>query len=217
MADYLAQVSPLLLGILLLINSLTAFSITRQFSLIFGGKPKAMTVRSPEGLWALVLPMAIVAGFSLHVPLLLAQWQLLPAWGDINFAIATALVGSTLLGGAISGYLYLNDAIPKPIQLPLPSLQNFFAYDLYTAQLYKVTIVAVVGGFSSLIAWFDRFIIDGIVNLVGLVTLFSGQTLKYNATGQTQFYALSIVLGLTLMGVIFSWPLLSQIQFILGQ
>lgn len=217
MAEYLADFSPLLLGILLLINGLTTFSVTRQFSLMFGGKPQPMTVRSPEGLWAMVLPMTIVTGLALHVPLLLAQWDLLPAWGEINFAIAAALVGSTLLSGAIAGYLYLNDQIPKPIQLPLPALQDFFAYDLYTAKLYKVTIVAVVGGVSYLIAWFDRFIIDGIVNLVGIVTLFSGQTLKYNATGQTQFYALSIILGLTLMGVIFSWPLLSQIQVILGQ
>ena len=217
LADYLAEFSPFLLGVLLLINGLTTFSVTRQFSLIFAGKSKPMTVRSPEGLWALVLPMTLVTGFALHVPLLLAQWNLLPAWGEINVTLAAALIGSTLLGGAIAGYLYLNDAIPKPIQLPLPAIQDFFAYDLYTAKLYKVTIVAVIGGFSYLIAWFDRFIIDGIVNLVGLVTLFSGQTLKYNATGQTQFYALSIVLGLTLMGVIFSWPLLSQIQLILGQ
>jgi NAD(P)H-quinone oxidoreductase subunit 5 len=70
--------------------------------------------------------------------------------------------------------------------------------------------VAIVGGISYIVNWFDKFIVDGFVNLVGVVTLFSGQSLKYNVTGQTQFYVLSIVLGLTLIGALLSYPFLNQ-------
>jgi NAD(P)H-quinone oxidoreductase subunit 5 len=154
--------------------------------------------------------MVITVGFALHSPLILKQWHLLPDFADINLTFTGILIASSLIGISSSAFLYLNPAIAKPIQLPIKALQDFFAYDLYTAQIYKVTIVAIVGGISYIVNWFDKFIVDGFVNLVGVVTLFSGQSLKYNVTGQTQFYVLSIVLGLTLIGALLSYPFLNQ-------
>ncbi|UXE62568.1 MAG: NAD(P)H-quinone oxidoreductase subunit F [Woronichinia naegeliana WA131] len=210
LAETWNEQNPILLGVLLFVNTLTAFSVTREFCLIFGGKPKPMTVRSPEALWPLVVPMVITVGFSLHSPLILKQWHLLPDFADINLTFTSILIASSLIGISSSAFIYLNPAIAKPIQLPIKPLQDFFAYDLYTAQIYKVTIVAIVGGISYIVNWFDKFIVDGFVNLVGVVTLFSGQSLKYNVTGQTQFYVLSIVLGLTLIGALLSYPFLHQ-------
>jgi NAD(P)H-quinone oxidoreductase subunit 5 len=214
MVANLWQNQPFLVGVVLLVNGLTAFSITREFSLIFGGKPKPMTVRSPEALWPIVLPTVITMGFALHVPLILRQWNLLPSWNEVNTGLTVVLVLSTLIGSAVSGYIYLNENIPKPIQLPWKAVQDFFAYDLYTAQLYKVTIVFVVGLVSKLVDWFDRYIVDSLVNLVGLATVLSGQTLKYNVSGQTQFYAFSILLGVVVLGLLICWPLLSKIGLI---
>jgi NAD(P)H-quinone oxidoreductase subunit 5 len=210
LAETWNEQNPILLGVLLFVNTLTAFSVTREFCLIFGGKPKPMTVRSPEALWPLVVPMVITVGFALHSPLILKQWHLLPDFADINLTFTSILIASSLIGISSSAFIYLNPAITKPIQLPIKALQDFFAYDLYTAQIYKVTIVAIVGGISYIVNWFDKFIVDGFVNLVGVVTLFSGQSLKYNVTGQTQFYVLSIVLGLTLIGALLSYPFLNQ-------
>ena len=112
---------------------------------------------------------------------------------------------TSLIGAGIAAYIYLNEDIPKPIQLPYKWLQNFFAYDLYTAEFYRVTIVFIVGLISRVIYWFDRYLVDGVINLVGLATIFGGETLKFNASGQTQFYFLSIFLGVILfVGMIFS-------------
>jgi len=210
LTETLAEQKPILVGVLLLVNALTAFNVTREFCLIFGGKPKPMTGRSPEGLWPLVLPMVIMVGFALHLPLILAQGQLLPSFASINFNLVLILFSSSVLGIGTAAFIYLNPAIAKPLQLPFPVVQNFFAYDLYTAQLYKITIVAVIGAVSRLINWFDTVVVDGVINLIGLVTIFSGQSLKYNVTGQTQFYVLSIVLGLTLIGAFLSYSLLGK-------
>lgn len=205
MANNLFSTRPILVGVMLVVNGLTAFSLSREFSLIFGGKPQQMTVRSPEGLWALVLPMMFTMGFALHVPILLSQWHLLPVIEGLNITVAGSLTITSLIGAGTAAYLYLNDDIPKPIQLPSKRLQDFFAYDLYTAKFYRVTIVFVVGLISQVISWFDRYLVDGVINLVGLATIFGGETLKYNASGQTQFYFLSIVLGVILfVGMIFS-------------
>jgi NAD(P)H-quinone oxidoreductase subunit 5 len=192
------KTQPAIAWTLLIVNGLTAFSLTREFCLIFAGKPKQMTVRSPEGLWLLVLPMTILAGFCLHIPLLLAQWQILPPWATINSIVAVLLLLSSIIGCGLAGFIYMNDTVEKPIQLPSAAVQDFFAYDFYTAKLYRLTIIASVAIVSKVISWIDRYIVDGAVNLVGFVTVFSGQSLRYNVTGQTQFYALTIVLGVIL-------------------
>jgi NAD(P)H-quinone oxidoreductase subunit 5 len=216
MAENLSQTHPWLVGVVLLVNGLTAFSISREFCAIFGGKPKQMTVRSPEALWPLVLPMVIVMGFALHVPLVLKQWELLPEWGSLNMAIAGSLVGTTLIGGSAAAFVYLTNSIAKPVQFRPKVVQDFFAYDLYTDKLYKLTIVFVVGVISQIVYWFDRIIVDGIVNLVGIATVFGGQTLKYNVSGQTQFYFLSIFLGVILLGLVICYPILTQITLVFG-
>ncbi|MBD2618664.1 NAD(P)H-quinone oxidoreductase subunit F [Synechocystis sp. FACHB-898] len=210
LAENLSATSPLLVGVLLVVNLLTAFNVTRGFCLIFGGEAKPMTVRSPEGLWALVLPMVVTVGFALHLSLILKQGNLLPDFADINWGLSSVLIASSLLGVGSSAFIYLNPKITKPIDLPLPVVQNFFAYDLYTDKFYKLTIVAVIDSISRLINWFDKTFVDGVINLIGIVTIFSGQSLKYNVSGQTQFYVLSIVLGLTLIGAFLSYSLLGQ-------
>lgn len=214
MGDHLWKHQPLLFGVLLAVNGLCAFSLARLFGLMFGGKPKDMTVRSPEGLWLLVLPMMVLMGLALHVPLLLLEWQLLPDWSSIDRTVVFLLVFLTFDGLALGSLIYLNDGWQKPVRFGPQALQDFFAYDLYTAKLYKVTIVLLVGIVSQAVYWFDRFIVDGVVNLVGLATVFGGQSLRYNISGQTQFYVLSILLGISLFLFMAIWPLLTPLAIV---
>jgi NAD(P)H-quinone oxidoreductase subunit 5 len=214
MANNLWDNHPILVGVMVVVNGLTAFSVTREFSLIFGGKPKPMTVRSPEALWLLVVPMTVFAGFALHVPILLNQWGLLPKWENLNTNVVSFLVISTIVGSGLSAFIYLGDRVAKPVQFKPKAVQDFFAYDLYTAQLYRVTIVFVVGLISGIISWVDRYLVDGLVNLVGLATIFSGESLKYNVSGQTQFYALSIVLGIALFVGVVAFPFLDNLSLV---
>ncbi|GAB4276221.1 MAG: NAD(P)H-quinone oxidoreductase subunit F [Oscillatoriaceae cyanobacterium] len=210
MADNLQRNQPWLLGVLFLVNGLTAFGVTREFSLIFGGKPKQMTVRSPEVLWPMVLPMTLLMGFALHVPLLLLSWQVLPLV-KVNILVATALVASTAIGAGLGAYIYLNEKWEKPVRFGTQAFQDFFAYDLYTAKLYRLTIVFAVNLISQIISWIDRYLVDGAVNLVGLATVFSGQTLKYNVSGKTQFYAFTLLVSVAAFVLFLLWPLLPGI------
>ena len=170
-----------------------------------------MTVRSPEGLWALILPMTIIMGLAIHTPIILAKLHLLPSLNELNIGVVIALISSTFIGGGMSAYLYLNDKIIKPIQLKPKALQDFFAYDMYTPELYRITIISLVAFISKIIDWFDRYFVDGFVNLVGFATIFSGESLKYNTTGKAQFYALSIILGLALFILLICFPILPNL------
>jgi NAD(P)H-quinone oxidoreductase subunit 5 len=214
MAENLWQAHPELVGVLVVVNGLTAFSLIREFGLIFAGKPKPMTVRSPEVHWPMVIPMVVLMGVTLHIPLILMEWNLLPTWANLNVPVAGALIGSTVIGGGLAGFIYMSDRISKPVKFGPQSVQDFFAYDFYTAKLYKLTIVFAVGLVSQIVFWFDRYIVDGLVNLVGLFTVFSGQSLKYNVSGQTQFYALTILFGVAVLGMLLAWPSLAKIFLI---
>jgi NAD(P)H-quinone oxidoreductase subunit 5 len=143
--------------------------------------------------------MTILAGIVLHVPQMLTAWGLIYDWKIILSTDALLLLGSSVAGLATGAYLYLNQKIAKPIQLPLVGLQNFFANDFYTPKLYKVTIVGLVDGISTKMYWFDRFFVDGVGNFFGLATLFSGQNLRYSTFGQLQLYALTIMVGIGIL------------------
>lgn len=205
LADGLWKAQPWLVGVLLLVNGLIAFGMTREFGLIFAGSPKPMTERSPENFWLIVLPMTFMLGFTLHLPLVLQSLGLFPNWAELNKDMALLLLWSSVIGAGVGAVLYVGQSIPKPIKLPWQAVQNFFAYDLYTPQIYRSSVVFFVDWASRIIDWFDRQIVDGVVNLVGLVSLFSGETLKYGNSGQGQFYVLTIAVGLVAIMLSISW------------
>lgn len=211
LADSVWTTQPWIVAVLLLVNGLTAFSMMREFGLIFAGQRQPMTERSPENFWLITLPMTVLLGLTLHLPLILHQLSLLPAWATLNKDMALLLLWSSLAGSGIGAVIYVGQTIAKPIQLPWQLLQNFFAYDLYTPRLYRSTIVFCVDWASRLIDWFDRHVVDGVVNLVGFVSLFSGEALKYGNSGQGQFYVLTIALGLAAITLLMSWSLISQL------
>jgi NAD(P)H-quinone oxidoreductase subunit 5 len=208
MSEHLWSTQPWVAWILILVNGLTAVGLTRVFSLIWGGKPKQMTERSPEIHWPMAFPMVVLLGFVLHVPLVLLQWHLMPAWGIVASPAAVLMILSSLIGCGVAAFLYLNDSIAKPLSFkPLADLQDLLAYDFYTQKLYRSSIVLVVDAISQIDSAFDRFIVDGLVNLVGVVSVFSGQALKYTISGQSALYLLAIPLGIVMVILLALWSL----------
>jgi len=205
LADGLWETQPWLVGVVITVNALTAVSLTREFSLIFGGKAKQMSQRSPEVHWPMILPMMILLGFSLHLPLVLQSLSLLPDWATLNKDVVLLLIWSSISACSITGLIYLGN-IPKPIRLPWKGLQNLFAYDFYTPKLYRITIIFSVAKISQFADMIDRFVVDGIVNMVGLFSLLGGESLKYSTSGQTQFYAFTILMGVSVLGMWVAWP-----------
>jgi NAD(P)H-quinone oxidoreductase subunit 5 len=195
----------LLVGMVLLINGLAAFSLARLVGLIFAGQPQQMTTRAPEPIWLIVLPLALTAGFTLHLPLVLAQLNLLPIWAQVNPDMALLLTWSSLLGTVIGTLLYVNRLVEHPAKLVIKPVQNLLAYDFYTPKIYRNTFVFGVALLSRLTDWLDRYVVDGLVNAVGLASLFGGETLKYGNTGQLQFYVLTIALGVAGLGLLMNW------------
>lgn len=199
LADQVNVTQPWLVAVIAIVNALTAFNLTRVFCLIFTGESKQMSVRSPEVLWAMVLPMMILMGITLHLPLILNEFKLL----DFNLNLQLILSISAILGIILAAIIYGKKAPEASINLVPKFVQDLFANDLYIQQIYRFTVVGIVNLTAKIASWFDRYIVDGAVNLVGFTTLFGGQALKYSTSGQSQLYILSIILGLAFVAVIF--------------
>ncbi|MBV8882644.1 MAG: NAD(P)H-quinone oxidoreductase subunit F [Chroococcidiopsidaceae cyanobacterium CP_BM_RX_35] len=198
---------PWLVGVLLLVNALTTVNLTRVFRLAFWGKPQPKTRRAPEVGWQMAFPMVSLTVMTLLVPLLMQQWQLLPSWETVNLSAVVLLVASSGTGFIIGCTIYLHKAWSRSIRLPWRVVQDLLSYDFYIDRLYGMTIVGAVALMSRLNAWVDRYVVDGLVNLVGLATIFSGESLKYSSSGQSQMHVLTILLGVSLLGLLMSWPL----------
>jgi NAD(P)H-quinone oxidoreductase subunit 5 len=170
------------------------------FGLIWGGVPKPFTVRSPEVLWLMVLPTLLLMGLVLHIPQLLLHlgvYQLspLPGWGPLGWP----LVVSTLVGAGSSLWFYLR---PHPLaELPagLGGIQHWLAEDMHTEAFYHRTVVALVVGLARFSAWSDKALVDGFSSGTGGAAMAGARQLSLTTSGNSQAYALSLVLGVLVM------------------
>lgn len=204
-ADAIWSASPWLVGILVLVNGLTTFNLVRVFGLVFWGDSKPKTRRAPEVPWLMAVPMVTLTLFNLFVPALLLQWNLLPNWERLNWSVMALLICSGLVGAGSGGWFYLRSRSSRPADLIWTSAREFLAYDFCIDRLYKLSVVLGVVQGSRLTAWFDRYIVDGLVNLVGVASLFSGESLKYTISGQSRTYLLTLFLGLLLVLTTVGW------------
>lgn len=199
--------APWVVAVILSVNLLTALNLTRVYRLVFLGESQPKTRRAPEVPWLMAVPMVTLTVLTVTIPLILQSLSLLPDWEFMNWSAAGLLVLSGVVGVAIGSVIKLYQNWARPVQAPLRFFQDLLAYDFYIDRLYRVSVVLIVNWISHFSAWFDRYIVDGIVNFVGLASIFSGETLKYSSSGRSQAYMLTIILGVGLLGALLTWSM----------
>jgi NAD(P)H-quinone oxidoreductase subunit 5 len=177
MVDTFRAGHPLLAGVVLLTNTLTAFNLVRVFRKVFLDKPHPKTRRSPEVNWLMALPM-----------------------------VSTLLVVGSGFVGVLAGCLVQLDAFwSRSLFRPLGMLQDLLAYDFYTERIYKATIVAFVAGLARLTNSVDRVLVNGLVNRIGSASLASAEGLKLGVSGQLQSYVLTLVAAIIMLLASLAW------------
>jgi NADH-quinone oxidoreductase subunit L len=122
----------------------------------------------------------------------------------IAISIAVA-VGGTLAAWRLFGVEIGPLRVPGRPRL-VTQLSNRLHF-LYRASANKwwfddinnLLFVVIGGRFANALAWFDKYVVDGIVNGIGALTRRSGSDLARVQTGRVQNYALGIALGLIAM------------------
>jgi NAD(P)H-quinone oxidoreductase subunit 5 len=202
------DVSWWLLLLVMFVNTLSAVNLTRLFRVIFLGKPQVKSRRAPEVPWQMSVPMVSLMIVTLITTFIPIRW---PLWLSPNTPLALnqvelinqyatpLLIASGLLGCVIGSTITIRKAWARSSNISVRFVQDLLAYDFYIDKLYEVTVIAAVSNLAKFTSWVDRYIVDGAVNLVSLATIFSSNALKYNATGQSQFYLATIVIGMGLL------------------
>ena len=123
----------------------------------------------------------------------------------LPLAIASVLIAST---GIIIAYLaYFAKKIDLSILFAqrFPSINNFLSSKWYLDDINEKLFVKGSRKLAKEVLEVDSKVVDGVVNLTGLVTLGSGEGLKYFETGKAQFYALIVFGGVILLVAIFGF------------
>ena len=123
----------------------------------------------------------------------------------LPLAIASVFIAT--LGITIAYKAYYAKTINLSILFAkrFPTINKFLSNKWYLDEINEKLFVRGSRKLAKEVLEVDSKVVDGVVNLTGLVTLGSGEGLKYFETGRAQFYALIVFGGVILLVAIFGF------------
>jgi NADH-quinone oxidoreductase subunit L len=193
---------------------LTAFYTFRAYFLTFEGPekiPEEAGHHAHESPWVMVVPLVVLAVGAvlggLIEPLthgigdLLRQHtaginELAPQPPDhVTMSISSLLAVLGILGAF---YVYkLRVGLADRIARAVPTLYQLSLNKFGIDELYQAFIVKPLDGFAEFCRVFDFYVIDKIVDIIGMIPSLFGVLFRPVQNGLVQFYALAMILGLT--------------------
>lgn len=188
------------LGALLLSGFLTAFYMGRVIALAFFGTPSSKAEHAHESGPTMALPLIALAFLSVAVGWLGPRMaEMIQA--DYAFHLTPVGAAATLLalGGLFFAWLvYARRAVPSSVLAwfaPIGEVARSGALD----RLYGFAFRRVVLGVAALAGWFDRYIVDGLMNFIAWLAIVTGQRLRRIQTGNVLDYVYAVVAGAALL------------------
>lgn len=173
-----------------------------------------------ESGWQMAMPLAVLAVPSAVVGLLGTPWNsrfaglLDPgeaaemaehfSWGEFlplaGLSVAVSLAGISV---AVLAYALRRLDLATAVAGRFPAVNAFLANKWYLDAINDKLFVQGSRKLARSVLEVDSKVVDGVVNLTGLMTLGSGEGLKYFETGRAQFYALIVFGGVIALVVLF--------------
>jgi NADH-quinone oxidoreductase subunit L len=139
----------------------------------------------PEG-WQLTHFLSFTPGFP---PL----GHEAPSWFLMVFSTLIALGGI-----AVACWMYVRQpGLPGELAQGMQNLYQVSLNKFYIDEIYNLLIVKPLHGFTTFARVFDQYVVDGLVDLFAQVPRLLGILFRPIQNGLVQFYALAMVLGLT--------------------
>ena len=123
----------------------------------------------------------------------------------LPLAIASVLIASAGIIIAYQAYFVKKINLSVLFAEKFPSINRFLSNKWYLDDINEKLFVKGSRKLAKEVLEVDSKVVDGVVNLTGLVTLGSGEGLKYFETGRAQFYALIVFGGVILLVAIFGF------------
>lgn len=191
-----------------LVAGITAFYMFRLYFNIFWNSDKVYEHTPHESPKTMTIPLIILAIASIFAGFVPFN-KLITTDGvafnlDFHWTIAIPSILVALLGIGIASNLYLRkNAKPDYITQNLKGFYTIVFNKFYIDELYLfVTRKMLFNLISRPIAWFDRHIVDGTMNLIGNTTVYSAGAIKKLQSGQVQMYIWYFTTGVLLLTLI---------------
>lgn len=201
--------NPVLYGIAVLVAGLTALYMFRLYFRVFWGEERAYAHAPHEAPATMWIPLLILALLSLTVGFIpfghFVAADRLPAGSHLDLTIAITASGISLAGILAAMALYRKPS-DRPARIA-ESLSAFYrlAYrKFYIDEVYlAITKGLLFKGIAAPVAWFDRHVVDGMMNGIAWLTAWVAKAIRGIQSGQVQQYALSFVLGVVALAAMF--------------
>ena len=204
--------------------ALTAIYTTRLVLLTFFGAPKDREAydHAHESPPVMILPMALLALFAVVAGFVAIDGvgKVLGFAGGIGEVVFTQgheghafqIDGTIALGATVSalagiaiGFMYWSGAAERAVRARewAPEFHDLLVNRYYIDHLYQFTIDKVVLGLATVVAYFDRWVINetGVDGGAQGIS-FAGYRLKFVQTGRIPNYALAMALGVVVLALV---------------
>ncbi len=115
-----------------------------------------------------------------------------------NYYVLLIGIAAAVGGIYLAYWLYVRKpALADELARQHAGLYEFSRNRLYLDDLYNLVVVKPMAGLASICRVVDLYLVDGLVDLAGNVPRFLGLLFRPIQNGLVQFYALAMVLGLT--------------------
>lgn len=205
--------NPILFGIEFFVAGLTAFYMFRLYFNVFWGKNTHYHHTPHESPAVMTVPLMILAfgavfsGFLPFTELVTSDGLGFESHLDFSVAIPSVLVG--VIGIAAAWFMYKKEsAVPDRVAAGFGGFYRGAYNKFYMDEVYMfVTKKIIFNYISRPIAWFDRHIVDGFMNLIGNTIVRVSVLIKDLQSGRVQQYAYVFVTGAILLVLIFAFIL----------
>ena len=199
--------SPAMGWVMTFIAALTAFYMFRLYYRIFWGTPSEHEHTPHEAPGTMTTPLIIlaaitcVAGFIPFGKFVTSDGAPYIIHLDPAVAITSVVIACISIGIATWFYRRQNP-IPGKLESTFKGLYSAAYHRFYIDEVYMfVTKKIIFGGICSGIAWFDRHVVDGLMNMLARATNGAAYVIRDMQSGSVQRYCIWFLggaLGLTI-------------------
>jgi NADH-quinone oxidoreductase subunit L len=197
--------------ILMLVAFLTAFYMFRVvFRAFFGG---SRLTRENHGAHehdppaSMLLPLWILTLLCMAIGVYFAVVPVEAEFESPNW-LTPAAVSVALAGSILAWLTYQRKAIDASTLATLfGPIRRAALAKFWIDAFFEHVLAAATLAFSRLVGWIDRYLVDGVLNVVSAWTVTTGDEMRSIQTGRAQDYVYGLAVGLLLLLAWVRWSL----------
>ncbi|MGG3095435.1 proton-conducting transporter membrane subunit, partial [Geobacillus stearothermophilus] len=193
---------------------LTSFYMLRLFFLVFAGKARHHE-DAHEAPASMVAPMLVFGVLAIASGYMQTPWfgSFLGEWltdGSYHHEAAPGWIAvlATIVSFAgifLAWLMYGAQKMPRDwLSARVPYVDELLRRHYYIDDIYRLTVVSLVSWISRLLAYVDRFLVEGLARLAAGIVGAAASAGSRGQNGQAQTYGAVTVAGLAILVVIFA-------------